>query len=322
MIVSTGVAARPSAISDSTQSYHVSARASMIQQEDYTVRLEHFQGPLDLLLYLIRRNEVDVGTMPLAAIIEQYLGFLKQIDRIDVELAADFLVMAATLIEIKSRMLMPPDAHESGDAAAANAQTIDDTLASLADIEKADPRFALVTQLLAYKKFRDAAQTLSERRDEWADRFPLSAAKLPSEAARTDGEDPAGAAPEPPAPLDLEDLGAWDLFAAFQRIIEAVDFGRLGDHKVRFDDTPIGLHQTDLLDQLQRTPDHQLSLRGIFTGRTRGEMVGMFIAILELIRQRRITARQERIQDDVLIGLVTDASEPMPAAPRESPAQE
>lgn len=291
----------------------------MIQQEDYTVRLEHFQGPLDLLLYLIRRNEVDVGTMPLATIIEQYLGFLKQIDRIDVELAADFLVMAATLIEIKSRLLMPPDAQENGDPAAANAQTIDDTLASLADIEKADPRFALVTQLLAYKKFRDAAQTLSERREEWAARFPLSAARLPSEAARADDE--TAAPPEPPPPLDLEDLGAWDLFAAFQRIIEAVDFGRLGDHKVRFDDTPISLHQTDLLDQLQRTPDHQLSLRGIFTGRTRGEMVGMFIAILELVRQRRITARQERIQDDVLIGLVSDNPEPAQIAPSEPAAQ-
>lgn len=271
-----------------------------IQQEDYTVRLEQFQGPLDLLLFLIRRNEVDVGAVPIATITDQYLGFLRQIDRIDIELAADFLVMAATLLEIKSRLLMPVGEDTSADEQSQNARTIDETLASLAGVERSDPRFALICQLLAFKKFRDAAEALCVRRDRWLDRFAVAPARVSTETpSAAESFSDSGQS----VPIDLEDAGVWDLFAAFQRIIEAVDFGRLGEHRVTLDDTPISLHQTDLLDLLGRAQAKQLSLRAVFEGRSRGEMVGLFIAVLELVRQRKVTVRQGHPAEEIWVSL-------------------
>ncbi|MFW5653435.1 MAG: segregation and condensation protein A, partial [Planctomycetota bacterium] len=150
----------------------------MTHQEDYTVRLGAFHGPLDLLLYLIRRAEVDITDIPIAEITDQYMAFLRTIERIDIELAGDFLVVAATLMEIKSRMLMPPEeaedgAESSGDATA-DALTAD-------GLDRSDPRYDLVRQLLAYKRFRDAAAHLEERHEQWLNRFPVTGKKpLPS----------------------------------------------------------------------------------------------------------------------------------------------
>src|SRR5215831_18147010 len=104
---------------------------------DYLVDLSNFRGPLDLLLYLVKHNEVDICDIPIARITEQFLEYLRVLEMIDVERAGDFLVMAATLMEIKSRMLLP----RSEEAAA----------------EDADPRLELVKQLIEYKRFKDAA---------------------------------------------------------------------------------------------------------------------------------------------------------------------
>ena len=105
-------------------------------QDDYQVRLSNFEGPLDLLLFLIRRAEVDIQDIPILEITEQYFELLKQIEEIDIELAGEFLVMAATLIEIKSRSIRPPDAHSEDDLPDDNT----------ADLESSDPRFELVQQ--------------------------------------------------------------------------------------------------------------------------------------------------------------------------------
>ena len=143
-----------------------------MRQEDYKVRLDMFQGPMDLLLYLIQRAEVDIAEIPLAKITDQYLAFLRQIDDVDVELAGEFLVMAATLIEIKSRSLAPPakagEEGESGDDGAS-------ALAGLGTGEGgggADPGFELIQQLLAYQRFRIAAEELDTRRRDFQKRFP------------------------------------------------------------------------------------------------------------------------------------------------------
>ena len=141
-------------------------------QEDYQVSLDAFHGPLDLLLFLIRRAEVDVHDIPIAAITEQYLAFLNQVDEIDVETAGEFLVMAATLIEIKSRMLMPPgldrgeDASDGGEGEGSSGSAV---------LNVADPRAELVQQLLAYQRVRIAAEDLESRRQEFARRFPWQA---------------------------------------------------------------------------------------------------------------------------------------------------
>ncbi len=262
---------------------------SVMSQPDYTVRIDAFQGPLDLLLFLIKRAEVDIVDIPIAEITDQYVSYLKGLDRIDIETAGEFLVMAAMLMEIKSRMLMPPESRPGASAgAAADAEAI-------SGLDASDPRYELVMQLLAYKRFRDAAQTLEHLRSEWLNRSPLARIALG-----------ASAAPQPEqehefVEADLEDIGVWDLFEVFQRITEAVDFGRLGDHRVEYDDTPIVLHEADLLDQIGRAQDGRLSLRRACAGRKRGEMIGLFLATLELVRQHKVRVIQDRVHDDIIL---------------------
>jgi segregation and condensation protein A len=250
-------------------------------QDDYQVSLEAFKGPLDLLLFLIRRNEVDVHDIPIAAITEQYLAFLKQIDHVDIELAGEFLVMAATLIEIKSRTIAPkPEGQEDAQ---------DQTSA----VETGDPRYELVQQLLAYQRYRIASEELEHRRAAFAQRFAASVAKPP-------------AAGDQPRELELEDAHVLDLSEAYERIVSSIDFSRLGAHTVEVDDTPVQLHQEDLLDQLGRAPGHRVTLQETFTGRTRLQVIGLFLAMLELVRQRRVIVMQDRIHGEIAIELNED----------------
>lgn len=273
---------------------------------EYKVRLEAFEGPLDLLLFLIRRAEVDIHDIPIATITEQYLSYLEQLTgagesvRIDIERAGEFLVMAATLMEIKSRMLAPPsaDGAESGEPAS---HAAGDNKAPV------DPRAELVRQLLEYKRFRDATERLEEYRSEWDRRFPVGAAGRP--------EAPADGTPADDEPADIEDVDLVDLVEAFARIIETVDLARVGEHRVVLDDTPVEIHAEDILDQLRRraeaslaaqiagTGTAELEFAEIFAGRTRSEMIGLFLAMLELVRQRRIAVRQESTTGTIFLGL-------------------
>ncbi|MFG0327891.1 MAG: segregation and condensation protein A [Phycisphaerales bacterium JB037] len=240
---------------------------------DYRVRLDAFEGPLDLLLFLIRRAEVDIHDIPIAEIAGQFLEHLRGIERVDIETAGEFLLMAATLMEIKSRMLVPVE--RSGGTGGEGAERS----------EEDDPRSTLVRQLLEYKKYRDAATRLEERLEEWQQRYPTASAGSPK-VDTGEGEDA----------IDLDDLSLSDLAEAFGRIIESVNMDRLGEHEVLDDDTPIELHAEDLLDLLSResrSDRRELRLEKVFEGRTRGAMIGMFIAVLELVRQQRIAVRQD-----------------------------
>ncbi len=247
--------------------------------EEYRVRLEAFEGPLDLLLHLIRRAEVDIEDVPLARITDQYLSHLAQLDRIDIDLAGEFLVMAATLMEIKSRLINPPEEGSAGEREAR-------------DEDAGDPRAELIRQLLEYKKYRDAADALEARREVWSRRVPVAPAKADQKALAEAIED-AGA-------VEMDDLDLLTLVAAFERIAESVDFGRVGEHEVVDDDTPIELHAEDLLDRLQREGEvggergaRRLPLAAVFEGRTRSAMLGLFLALLELLKQQRAGATQE-----------------------------
>ena len=241
-------------------------------QGEYTVRLETFEGPLDLLLHLIRKAEVDVVDIPVATIADQYLSHLGQIDRVDVDRAGEFLVMAATLMEIKSRLLRP--AAEGGARTGGGSER---------GGEPDDPRAELVRQLLAYKMYRDVADELARRHEEWQRRYPGGRAGFDRAASEAQGEEQ----------IDLEDVSLMDLVEAFRRISETVVFDRLGEHEVVSDDTPIELHAEDVMDRLRHEPDG-LELRGLFTGRTRSEAIGLFLAVLELVRRRSISITHER----------------------------
>ncbi|MFQ5414256.1 MAG: segregation and condensation protein A [Phycisphaerae bacterium] len=244
---------------------------------EYKVALDVYNGPLDLLLFLIRREEVDIYDIPIARITAQYIAYVELLERLDPESASEFLVLAATLMEIKSRTLLPrPPADEVED-----------------DI--VDPRVELVRQLLAYKTYKDAAYSLESSAVEQARRHARHPV-LP---------------PLPEDEIELENLEIWDLFDAFRRLLEQT--GRVGaTHAIRADDTPVALHAADIVDSIERAGGTQ-PFTAVFAGRSRSEMIGLFLALLELVRQRRIRVSQDRPFDVILIHLI-DAS-PIADAP-------
>lgn len=263
----------------------------MALQDDYEVRLSSFQGPLDLLLFLVRRSEVDISDIPIAHITEQYFSFLKNIHRVDVELAGEFLVMAATLVEIKSRTLAP---HAPSDSAAPTDR----------HREAADPRFELVQQLLAYQQFRTAAGALDRLRQESARRY----------VAGSHGGGMIPDSDENEFSVEIEDAHVLDLVESFERIMQSVDLSKLGDHRVEYDDTPISLHQADLIDRLAHSQRRRMNMQQIFAGRSRGEMIGLFLALLELARQQQVAIRQDDSDADIEIELLQLSPEPEPGA--------
>lgn len=257
--------------------------------QDYRVQLDSYSGPMDLLLYLIRRDEVDIYDIPISRILEQYLDYVRMLEQLDPDIAGDFLVLAATLMEIKSRLLLPKPPPES--------QT-DDLF---------DPRADLVRQLLAYRTFREAALRLQDQADIHARRFP----RAPTEPPSPDGD------------VDIEDVQIWDLLGAFNKLLAAVGRER-ATHDVRYDDTPVTLHAADILDRLEREGP-VMSFERIFEGRTRGEMVGLFLALLELIRQQRVRIQQENAFATIYVHLIdstpiTTILDAQPDTVGESPA--
>jgi segregation and condensation protein A len=251
---------------------------------EYRVELDVYNGPLDLLLYLIKRDELDIYDIPITRILDTYMDYvgmlkgLRSENGLDINVAGDFLVMAATLMEIKSAMLLPkpPPAEGATDAAA----------------DLVDPRYELVQQLLEYKKIKDSAALLEQRQKEHEQRFP----RVPASAS--------GSSDEPP-PLDLDEVQIWDLLTAFSRLMKEVGVRGPRIHEVIDDDTPIDLHAADIDDRVNR--EGRLSLRALLMGRkSRGEMIGIFLALLELIRQKKILVSQT---DDAIDMEITPAPE-------------
>lgn len=240
----------------------------MTTNAEYRVRLSTFDGPLDLLLYLIRRAEVEITDIPISQITDQYLSFLTRAERVDLDAAGEFLVMAATLMEIKSRTLQPDAESDRSDPDR--------------DKPEEDPRSELVRQLLEYKRFRDAADALESRGEEWKRRFPVSPARIDAGAlAEVNGA----------GELDMDDLTVVDLIEAYKRISESVNFERLGAHEVVEEEAPIEFHADEVVEQLMSSGG-ELGLRRVLVAPTRGEMIGRFLALLELVRARRVGLRR------------------------------
>ncbi len=224
--------------------------------DDYRVQLDIYNGPLDLLLYLIRREEVDIYDIPIVKITEQYTGYVDVLREIDPNAAGEFLVLASMLMEIKSRMLLPRPPAESEE-------------------EFVDPRLELVRQLLEYKRFKDAAHELRAAAEEHALRFARQPQPLDPEGERD---------------IEMDSLHLWDLVEAFREVMAKI--GRFAPHEVHYDDTPVALHAADVVDRLEREGG-SMEFIEIFEGRTRSECIGLFLALLELVRQRRVRAEQD-----------------------------
>ena len=261
---------------------------------DYRVELDVYNGPLELLLYLIRRDELDIYDIPIARITDSYMAYVHQLkdlhkeQGLDINVAGEFLVMAATLMEIKSAMLLPKAPAAAGGENSAAA-------------ELADPRYELVQKLLEYKKFKDTAMMLEQKQREHEQRFPRHPVM------------PGSAADEPP-PVDLDEVQVWDLLSAFTRLMAEIGTRPRNVHEVTYDDTPIDLHAADIEDRLKR--EGKLTLRGLLIGRrNKSEMIGVFLALLELIRQKKIVVRQEPDHGDIEIDPVAEAPGTPPPPP-------
>jgi segregation and condensation protein A len=231
---------------------------------DYRVNLDIFAGPMDLLLYLVRKEEVDIYDIPIAKITDQYLRYVELLKQFDVDVAGDFLVMAATLMEIKSAMLLPRAQPEGATAE-----------------ESLDPRSELIRQLLEYKKFKDAANLLDAAAERQQERF-----SRPGNLIRR-------LEPQAEPQIDMDQVSIWDLLEAFDAICKATGSSTYNGHIK--DDTPIDLYQIEVLHRLQT--EGPLTFERVFDfGSNRLVMVGIFLSVLELIRAKLIWAEQNDAQ--------------------------
>jgi segregation and condensation protein A len=242
---------------------------------DFSVDLEVFRGPLDLLLYLVRKHEVEIVEIPVALIADQYADYLDILQAVDLDSVGDFLEMASTLTEIKSRMLLP----RSGE--------LEDPLD--------DPRAELVHQLLEYKRFRDAASLLDERSRAWQERSPRLAN---DSVARVNLEE-----------QPIREVELWDLVSAFGKIVRSRQQSRASN--IVYDDTPIHVYISRIQERVNLRGG--LAFSQMFEPRMhKSQMIGMFLAILELVRHHGIRADQNGEFGE--IWLLPSTSEPAVAA--------
>jgi segregation and condensation protein A len=254
---------------------------------DYRVNLEVFAGPLDLLLYLVRRDEIDIYDIPIAHITEQYIKYIEMLKQLDIELAGDFLVMAATLMEIKSAMLLPRAEPEG-----------------IVGEDEGDPRAELIRQLLEYKKFKDAANLLDAAAEQQSQRFSRSANIIEKLEEHVEPE------------VDLDQISVWDLLDAFDSVLKATG-GLMTISRIK-DDTPIDLYQIEMLHRLQT--EGPMPFERLFENReNRLVLVGMFLALLELVREKLIWAEQNDHFDSIYLRALTE--EPPEKVVRQAIAQ-
>lgn len=243
---------------------------------EFRVDLSIFRGPLDLLLYLVRKHEVEIVDIPIALITQQYLEYLSVLEQLDVDAVGEFLTMAAMLIEIKSQQVLPRS----------------DEIEEPMD----DPREELVRRLLEYKKFRDAASILEERSRHWQQHYPRLENDLPSQQRNL--------ADEP-----IQEVELWDLVSAFARVLRTNEISR--PSAIVYDETPIQVHMSRIWNLLGQRG--RLAFSELFdTGMHKSRLVGIFLAVLELVRHHHVLLDQ-----NTLFGEIWVAAQPGTTGPLE-----
>jgi segregation and condensation protein A len=264
-----------------------------LKPEPYTVHLDNFEGPLDLLLHLIRREEMNIYDIPIARITEQYLAVIADLSAVDIDRASDFLVMAATLLTIKARMLLPKPPRR---------QPAEEIGPEMVAEEELDPRAELVRQLVTYSQYKEIAGLLKEKEQEmlrhWTRAIFLE---------------------EPPGPPPLRALNLSDLVKAFQEVLQEEWNWR----EVPKEEIPLREKVREVQFLVNRSPGgvrfHQLFTRG----GSRLEVIVTFLAILQLIHQRKIVATQsERFGEIWLRKALPLEATPFPDEPEDEMEEE
>ncbi len=237
---------------------------------DYKVDLEVFEGPLDLLLYLIRKDEIDICDIRIERITTQYLEYLDMMKMLDLDVAGEFIVMAASLMLIKSRTLLPVETRPGDEG----------------EEEEADPRLDLVRQLVEYKKFKDASASLMRREFAQADCYLLGGDVVVSDADET--------APK------LADIGLFDLLTAFQEALKRAPVMPLGQLKPIIWSVPEKMRLIE--DAVTAGGGGGVAFSKLFTAESpRGEVIVSFLALLELLKQHRVGVRQNGAFTEIMV---------------------
>lgn len=248
----------------------------------YQVKLEIFEGPLDLLLYLIKKQDMDIRDISISAITQEYLAYIELMKDLNLEMAGEFLVMASTLLQIKARNLLPQDPSEQ------QAE------------EGPDPRAELVAKLLEYQKYKEAAKFLSEREQAWKDVYYRNVTPAFAEDDM------------------VLDATIFDLLDAFKDVLKtATDDVK----EFLFEEIPIEQKIREVLDMLEEKEFIHFSDL-FTPQRSRRELIMIFLAVLELIRLKQIAARQTDAFDEIRVYRVTQQEAPAGASAADETAPE
>lgn len=225
---------------------------------EYKVKLEVFEGPLDLLLHLIKEEELNIYDIPIFRITQQYFEYMEMMKQLNMDIAGEFLVMSATLIYIKSRMLLPsPPALENPE-----------------DESGVDPREELVRKLVEYKKYKEVATSLRERELHQSSSFARGT------VMELNLEDPDY----------MREVSVFQLLGAFRKILKSVALPHL--YEVTLEDISVTERMTEIMELLEKKP--RLTFEEVFAKvRSRIEIVGTFLSVLELMKQQLIRAIQD-----------------------------
>jgi segregation and condensation protein A len=245
---------------------------------EFKVALDVFSGPMDLLLHLVKKHEVDVTEVPIATIAAEFVAHIDVLEELAIDQVGEFVELASVLLEIKARALVPrPEETEEP-----------------VDLVRED----LVQRLLEYRQYRDAAALLEDRARQWELRF----ARTPVDAAVARGA---------PAEVTIGDVHVWDLVGAMARVLAKREKRR--PRQIVHDDTPIETH-IERIEALLAGQGRAAFTELFDAGMPRSRVVGIFLAVLELVRRGRVVTRQERLFDEIWL----EPAPQRPTAPRES----
>ncbi|TYR82826.1 segregation/condensation protein A [Priestia megaterium] len=244
---------------------------------EYSVKVDAFEGPLDLLLHLINRFEIDIYDIPVATITEQYMMYIHTMNELQLDLASEYLVMAATLIQIKSKMLLPTY-EEANDA------DLD-----MLEVEE-DPREELMQQLIEYRKFKEAAIQLRKLEENQSQVYTKPPSNLQYLAEESNVQNDQGGL----------DVSLYDMLSAFQKLMKRKQMQKPVQARISRQDIPIEKRMAEIMDELQSIKGRK-SFYELFPYYERDHIVVTFLAVLELMKENEIVVEQQHNLDELYV---------------------
>lgn len=249
---------------------------NLIEKASYKIILDSFEGPLDLLLHLIREQKIDIYDIPISSVCEQYLAYLSLMESLDLDIASEWLIIAATLIEIKSKMLLPKEPLESDNQ----------------DENEEDPRLELVEKLIEYEKFKSAANLFKEKEEERCKIFSRASLGLDFDLRPK---------------YVIENITAEDLLFALNKMLSEVDDNEITSIKRR--KITIRMKMREIWAKLQSSSG-QLIFQDLFDEpNDRVQIVITFLAVLELLKSRKISVKQKELFSPIEIHIIEETNE-------------